>query len=145
MSRRLLYLFSFPPPPLLHPPAFPSSFFSEGNHSSDSAETHRNYCLAKLINYAKMDQAKREREGEGGRERAFFDLACRRSPCVRIFKPPLSPSVENRPQWCSIFSIYFIHLLPSSRCVRNCSIVSFLWYESSYRLDRHVYVDYRRC
>lgn len=66
-----------------------SSFFLPSpageNHPGDRAETHRNYCPTKLINYAGMDRAverarerkrKRKREREGaGRKRAFFSVA----------------------------------------------------------------------
>lgn len=36
--------------------------FSRGNHPGDRAETHRNYCPTKLINYAGMDLGAEERE-----------------------------------------------------------------------------------
>lgn len=57
--------------------------FSRGNHPGDRAETHRNYCPTKLINYAGMDRGARKRE-------LFFGRACCQSfylACF-FFKPP---------------------------------------------------------
>lgn len=57
----LFYLFSRSPPPSR---SYSLASFSRGNHPGDRAETHRNYCPTKLINYAGMDR--------GAEERAFF-------------------------------------------------------------------------
>lgn len=59
--------------------------FSRGNHPGDRAETHRNYCPTKLINYAGMDRGARGRE-------SFFSVALAVSgfylACFFFFKPP---------------------------------------------------------
>lgn len=86
-------------------PPFPASF-SRGNHPGDRAETHRNYCLTKLINYAGMDL--------GAKKRAFFGRACRQHfYLVRFFsRPPPVPLFVVNPTGGALSFYLAISLLP---------------------------------
>lgn len=86
LPRAVLSFFSFSALPGPHSRAS----FSRGNHPGDRAETHRNYCLTKLINYAGMDL--------GAEKRAFFGRACcQHFYLVRFFSrsPPVPLFVVN--------------------------------------------------
>lgn len=87
--------------------------FSRGNHPGDRAETHRNYCPTKLINYAGMDRGARKRE-------LFFGRACCQGfylACF-FFKPPsfvvkLTGDALSFYLAISLLPTRFIHVLPS--------------------------------
>lgn len=90
--------------------------FSRGNHPGDRAETHRNYCPTKLINYAGMDL--------GAEERELFSVALAASAFISsafFFLSSLSPFfIVNRTGGAlsfyltiSLLPICFIRVLSS--------------------------------